>query len=311
MEPVQDICLPFTLDSSNLRGRFVRLGASLQEIVTRHNYPAPVNHLLAELTGLTVLLASSLKVEGRFTLQTSSDGAVPMLVVDMASTGEIRATARIEQEKLDAAIAEQGDAAVMGSVPKLMGAGHLAFTIDQDGGEHRYQGMVSLEGETLADCAEQYFSQSEQLDTKFLLKATVGNGPRESWVGGFMLQRLPVGSDDRPLVDAEEIVEEDWSRACILLESVTEAELLDIALPPEDLVYRLFHEEKPRGYPATSIKFSCTCSREKIIATLSQFPREEVLAMRDEGSEDVVVTCEFCSYAYRISPDELAAPNVA
>ena len=305
MKPSQDFCLPFTLDKSNLRGRFTRLGQSVQDIITRHNYPIAVNHMLAEMTALAVLLSSALKVVGRFTLQTASIGPVPVMVVDIDKDRRIRAYARIEQERFEAVIKELGEQAVFGSVPNLLGQGNLGFTVEVDGHDNRYQGMVSLQGESLSECAQNYFRQSEQLDTSFKLMATQGPGPREWWVGGVMLQRLPVGRDDRPLAGVEDIGEEDWRRACILLDSVTQEEILDISLKPETLLYRLFHEEDIRGYPPETLSFGCKCSRKGLARTLAQFPKSERVALRGEGEEHIAVTCEFCGTEYQFTEADL------
>ena len=306
MKPARDFCLPFTLDTSNLRGRFTRLGESVQEIITRHDYPVAVNHMLAEITALAVLLSSALKVTGRFTLQTASIGPVPVLAVDIDKDHRIRAYARIERERLEAVMRELGEKAVLGSVPNLLGQGNLGFTVDIDGHDSRYQGMVSLQGETLSDCAQSYFRQSEQLDTAFKLVATQGPNPREWWAGGMMLQRLPVGSDDRPLADAQDIGDEDWHRACLLLDSVTRAELLDISLKPETLLYRLFHEEEVRGYPLEILSFGCKCSREGLGRTLARFPKQELAALREKGEDHISVTCEFCGTGYRFIEADLS-----
>lgn len=306
MKPTQDFCLPFTLDKSDLRGRFTRLGKSVQDIITRHDYPVAVNHMLAEMTALAVLLSSALKVTGRFTLQTASIGPVPVMVVDIGTDRRMRAYARIERERFAAVVRELGEEAVLGSVPNLLGQGNLGFTVEIDGHDNRYQGMVSLEGETLSDCAKSYFRQSEQLDTSFKLVATQGPGPREWWAGGMMVQRLPVGRDDRPLANAQEIDEEDWRRACILLDSVTPQEVLDISLKPETLLYRLFHEEEVRGYPAAAFSFGCKCSRAGLRRTLAHFPKQELAALRADGEDHIRVTCEFCGTGYSFTEADLS-----
>ena len=174
---VDDLVQPFQIDSSGLRGRLVRLGPALDEILTRHAYPEPVAMMLGEAIALAAALAGALKYEGVFTLQTKGDGPIGMLVADVTSAGALRGYAQYDAGKLAKAIATSpgGATGIGDSVPRLLGAGHLAFTVDQ--GEHtdRYQGIVELQGSTLAECAHHYFRQSEQVEAG--LKVAVGARP--------------------------------------------------------------------------------------------------------------------------------------
>ena len=189
---LDDTILPFAVKALDLRGRIVRLGAAVDTILTSHDYPAPVAKLLGEAIVLTVMLGSALKFDGRFILQTQSDGPVRMLVVDFTSPGKVRACARFDAERVAAAIA--ANAAEPG---KLLGHGHLAMTIDQGPEMSRYQGLVPLEGGDLEQAAHEYFSRSEQIPTRVRLAVAEEfrageNGARRHWrAGGILLQFLP------------------------------------------------------------------------------------------------------------------------
>lgn len=310
MQIAVDFCQPFTLDHSNIRGRFTRLGPTVQTIIGQHKYPPLANHLLGEIIGLAVLLSSSLKYEGLFTLQTSSDGPISMMVVDVDSDGNVRACLRVDEERLSAMIAEEdgGEEALRGQVLKLMGRGHIAFTVDQGDEHERYQGIVSLEGETLAKCAEAYFRQSEQLETAFKLEVHRGETDADWWVGGLFLQKMPVSaSGDAATPEEAEKVAEDWNRSTILMASATENELVDISLSAHDLIWRLFHDEEPRVYEQSDLRFKCRCSREKIEGALVTYPLEELLSMREEDTGEVGVSCQFCNTRYGFDEDDLRA----
>ncbi|MFV1849724.1 MAG: Hsp33 family molecular chaperone HslO [Porticoccaceae bacterium] len=310
MQIAVDFCQPFTLDHSNIRGRFTRLGPTVQTIIGQHNYPPLANHLLGEMVGLAVLLSSALKYDGLFTLQTSSDGPIGMLVVDVDSDGNIRACLRVDEERLSALIAaeEGGEEALRGQVLKLMGRGHIAFTVDQGDEHERYQGIVSLEGETLSQCAEAYFRQSEQLETSFKLEVHRGESDADWWVGGLFLQKMPVSaSGDAATPEEAEKVSEDWNRSTILMASATENELVDISLPANDLIWRLFHDEEPRVYEQANLQFKCRCSREKIEGALVTYPLDELLSMREDDTGEVGVSCQFCNTRYGFNEADLRA----
>ena len=189
---VDDCILPFAVESLDLRGRVVRLGPALDDILNGHNYPPPIAKLLGEAITLTILLGSSLKFEGRFILQTQGDGPVRMLVIDFISPSQIRACARFDQARLDDAIVQQ-----RASPGELLGRGHLAMTIDQGPDMSRYQGLVALRGGSLEEAAHEYFLRSEQIPTRVRLavaeEISVGQaGPRHRWrAGGMLLQFLP------------------------------------------------------------------------------------------------------------------------
>jgi len=284
---------PFLIESSGIRGRLLRLEGVCDRILSRHAYPEPVARLLAEMLALCGGLASLIKYDGIFTLQASGDGPLRMMVVDVTSEGEMRGYAGFDRERLAALMAEAGS---QPSVPQLFGKGHLAFTVDQGSYSERYQGIVALNGETLADCLQHYFMQSEQLQSGIVLAA---GRRRDRWVSGaLVLQRLP-----EEAVHAIED-EDDWRRAMVLQASCSEDELLDDSLKFHDLLYRLFHEEGVRVFEPRSLTDGCRCSRAKLENVLKTMPRAEIEEMKADGGA-VEVTCEFCTTLYRFDDHDL------
>ena len=301
-----DLVQPFQIDSSGLRGRLVRLGPVLDEILTRHAYPEPVALMLGEAIVLAAALAGALKYDGVFTLQTRGDGPIRLLVADVTSAGAMRGYAQYDAEKLAKAIdaAPAGASGLGDSVPRLLGAGHLAFTVDQ--GEHtdRYQGIVELQGATLAECAHHYFRQSEQVEAG--LKVAVARWPDDAgtarWRGGsLMIQRLPPAGD----AAKRDAAEDGWRRAVILMSSSTSRELVDPNLAPEALLFRLFHEDGVRAYRRHDLAARCRCSRERVETVLRMMPADELATMKIDGH--IIVTCQFCSAAYDFDESEVAA----
>lgn len=305
-----DFVLPFQLAALGVRGRAVRLGRVVDAILSRHDYPVPVAAMLAEALSLGAALASSLKYEGIFTLQVRGDGPVRLLVVDLTSDGALRGYAQFDSGRLAAAMADEACDAESGlpanPVPRLLGSGHMAFTVDQGPNTERYQGIVSLDGATLADCAHHYFRQSEQLATG--LKLAVGLRDRRWRAAALLLQALPSAELVAEL-DAEER-EDRWRKALVLLGSATPAEMLDPALPIEGLLLRLFHEDGVRAFERRPLRDQCRCSRDRIDRILRTIRRSELDDLRDAGGR-VVVTCEFCSTIYRYADSDLDALQTA
>jgi molecular chaperone Hsp33 len=319
-EAVDDTILPFAVKALDLRGRIVRLGAAVDTILTSHEYPVPVAKLLGEAIVLTVMLGSALKFDGRFILQTQSDGPVRMLVADFTSPGKVRACARFDAERVAAAVA--ANAAEQG---KLLGRGHLAMTIDQGPDMSRYQGLVPLEGGDLEQAAHEYFSRSEQIPTRVRLAVAEEfragkSGPRRHWrAGGMLLQFLPnsierarqadLDPGDAPPGTEPHVIPEDeaWVEGRALVETINDIELLDSALSSERLAYRLFHERGVRVFRAAPVEAHCSCSRAGVEAMLRSFPQAD----RDDMVEDgkITVTCEFCSSTYVFAPNEITVPT--
>jgi molecular chaperone Hsp33 len=302
-ETTPDNVLPFQLDALGVRGRLVRLGPTLDAIIERHGYPLAVARPLAEAMVLCATLATSLKYDGIFTLQISGDGPIRLLVTDLTTDGALRGYAQFDSWKIAAALGASGAAADRdapdGYVPKLFGRGRLAFTVDQGRHTERYQGVVPLEGPTLADCAHTYFRQSEQLPTGIKLTArrmTGADGTSHWRAAALMVQQMPEFDAGRLDVDAEQR-EDDWRKAVILMASATEAEMLDPGLPAPRLLYRLFHQERPRVFTSRPFSARCRCSRARIDRVLRSIRREELDDLRDQSGR-VAVKCEFCSTEY-------------
>jgi len=307
--PVDDAVLPFEVDALDLRGRLTRLGPTLDDILTKHDYPAAVGKLLGEAIVLTTLLGSSLKFDGRFILQTQTDGPVSFLIVDFQAPDRLRAYARYDARRLQAG---QDSAA-------LLGRGHLAMTVDQGADMSRYQGLVALDGGTLEDAAHEYFLRSEQIPTRVRLAVGEewrgGDGGRHRWRGGGMLmQFLPKAPErarqaDLHPGDAPEgmivhaVAEDDaWVEGQSLIGTVEDVELIDPDLSGERLLYRLFHERGVRVFKQLALHAQCSCSREAVSSMLKSFAPNDRAEMVKDGK--VEVTCEFCSSVYQFTPQE-------
>jgi molecular chaperone Hsp33 len=301
-----DQALPFQLDALGVRGRLVRLGSSLDAVIERHGYPLAVARPLAEAMVLCAALATSLKYDGIFTLQISGDGPIRLLVTDLTTDGALRGYAQFDSWKLAVALgAGHNGEAPEGYVPKLFGRGRLAFTVDQGQHTQRYQGVVPLEGATLADCAHTYFRQSEQLPTgiKIAARRTTEGGTAHWRASALMVQQMPEFDAGRIDVDREQR-EDDWRKAVILMASATEAEMLDPKLPAMTLLHRLFHAERARLFARRPFVARCRCSRERIDRVLRSIKREELDDLRDKTGR-VAVKCEFCSTEYTYDDRDL------
>jgi molecular chaperone Hsp33 len=296
--PAEDVCVPFIINDGAFRGRLVRLTGAVSEILNRHNDPPDVSALLAEAMVAAVALASGLKYDGVFTLQVQGTGPVHMLVADVTSAGELRACAKFDADRLTAELKKPR---LPGSASQLTGpSGHLAFTVDQGPDTERYQGIVALSGESLAESIHHYFRQSEQIESA--LKIAIG-APRNGgqWTAGAVLiQRMPEGGG-RPM-DREE-AEDAWRTAVILLGSLKDSELLDLSLTPARLVMRLYATVGLRLLERRPIVARCRCSRERTERILASFPIEEVRSYAQNGI--VNMTCEFCRADYAFSEREL------
>jgi molecular chaperone Hsp33 len=309
-DSLDDRVLPFAVEPLDVRGRIVRLGASLDHILTKHKYPPPVARLLGEAAALTVLLGASLKAAGRFQLQARTDGLVDLVVVDFDAPDHLRAFARFDAEKLAEADHD----------PELLGRGHLAFTIEQGNDVSRYQGVVAIDRQTFEEAAHQYFRQSEQIPTLVRLAVAENvTGSGMAWrAGGLMVQFLPTSPERQRMQDLDpgdapqgtvvpKVVEDDaWVEAKTLASTIEDHELVDPTLSSERLLYRLFHERGVRVFETQTVRAACRCSRNKIAAMLRSFSAEERHAMiGDDGK--IGVTCEFCSEFRAFDPAEFEA----
>ena len=303
-----DYVLPFQLEASGARGRLIRLGSVVDEILNRHAYPEPVLLLLGEAVTLTAMLGAALKFDGKFILQTQSDGPVSFLVIHYSSPGHVRGYASYNRD--DIADSENG----AGTRKPLLGDGHLAMTIDPGAGMERYQGIVALAGNTLVDAAHEYFDQSEQIPTFIRIAVarhfTAGEGANPgkwTWrAGGLMVQKLTreggrQDSDDFSQPDAGSVDDDGWRRAQALAATVEDHELLDPTLSADRLLYRLFHEEEVRAFQATPLDAECNCTRERVETMLNQFSPQELDGMAED--DVITVTCEFCRTHYQFDAD--------
>ncbi|MEM6649841.1 MAG: Hsp33 family molecular chaperone [Pseudomonadota bacterium] len=301
--PTDDVVIPFQVGEAAVRGRIVRLSASVDEILTRHSFPDPVKSLLGEATALVAMLGQALKFEGKLILQAQGDGPLSMIVADYTAGGAVRATASLPKEQIERAGKAQGP-----ELHYLLQKGYMVMTIDQGADMERYQGVTPLEGPTLARATVNYFSQSEQIPTAIELavgKVTTPEGGEVWRAGGIMVQFVPGEGGSRERGEAALLAEDDqevWNRAAILLETVKADELLDPTLSPETLLYRLYHEDGVRVFDPTPIHFYCSCSREKVASVLAQYSREDIEDMIIDGA--IEASCDFCGEVYRFELDE-------
>ena len=311
-----DTVLPFQLDASDIRGRVARLDTAFEEILAQHDYPVLIESLVAEMALLTAMIGQSMKTRWKLSLQVRGDGPARLIATDYyapTADGEparMRAYASYDKETLDHS-----------AVPfSQIGKGYFAILIDQGEDMTPYQGITPIAGGSLASCAQTYFSQSEQLPTRFELSFGRSQvpGETEQWrAGGMMLQHMPKaspemsgegGSGEDGLIEASDILtageSEDWIRANALLDTVNEIELIGPTVTPADLLLRLFHEEEPRVYDPQPVKFGCTCSEDKVRQSLSIYSAKDIKYMTtDEGT--VTADCQFCGSHYVFDPTSL------
>jgi molecular chaperone Hsp33 len=293
LAPTDDLVAAFQIEGQPVRGRIARLGPMIDDILTRHDYPEPVANLLGEACALAALVGASLKFDGRLIVQAQGDGPVSLVVADYDTSGALRGYCAFDPEKVEAVshgFARPG-------AHSLLGQGVFIMTIDQGAEMDRYQGVTSIEGETLALCAEQYFAQSEQVPTRVRLAVgQVSTGEGYAWrAGGLILQNIAAD-------EARGSTEEAWETAQALFETLGEDELIDPQVSGESLLWRLFHEDGVRLFRAKPLRAFCRCSTERIAAMLKSFPLEERREMVEPDGK-IHVTCEYCSRAYVLEPE--------
>jgi len=312
-ESGDDTVLPFAVETLDVRGRSVRLGEAIDQILRRHNYPTPVARVLGEAVVLASLIGSSLKFEGRFILQTQTDGPVNLIVVDLQTPNGVRGYARFDVEAFSKA-PEAGKLAPA----DLLGKGTLGMTIDQGENTSRYQGIVALDGSGFEAVAHNYFQQSEQIPTLVRLAvAEVQNkgDAQPKWrAGGVLVQHLPEhggrtmqdlpgdGDFENPQTNDEGLEEQNgWVEARALVETLDDLELVDPELSSERLLFRLFHEQGVRVFEPMDMVEKCGCDANKIETMLEQFSKEDIKSMIKD--DEIEVTCEFCSTQYFFNPN--------
>jgi molecular chaperone Hsp33 len=311
-----DMVLPFQLDRPDIRGRIVRLDGVLDQVLRQHAYPAPIEALVAEAALLTALIGQSVKLRWKLSLQVRGNGPARLIATDYygpseeGGAGRIRAYASYDAERLDV------DAEPFSQI----GAGYFAVMIDQGEGMVPYQGFTPIAGKSLSDCAQTYFAQSEQLPTRFQLTFGKSQTPGQTphWRGGgVMLQHMPAvggsvaaeaGSGEGGLLNHTDILSgeesENWTRTNILLDTVEELELIGPTVSPTDLLVRLFHEETPRVFDATAVRFGCSCSPDKVRQTMSIYSQKDIATMTTAAGI-VTADCQFCGAHYEFDPKTL------
>ncbi len=289
---------PFHLPSRPVRGRLVRLGALAEALLGRHQNAPAVTRLAGEALALSAGLSSALKYRGSFSLQAKGDGPVPMLLSDCTQAGALRGYARADEDRLAALLAETPEP----SAAQLLGAGYLAFTVDQGSDTERYQGIVSLEGETLSDMALHYFRTSEQLQYDVHLAA--GQTPDGWRAAALILERVAGEGGIDPELD-QAAQDEAWRTATTLAATLTDHELLDDAITPDELVWRLFGNEGVEIDLPRALAYGCRCSRAKLAGILGSFSDADLDDMVVDG--DIVMTCEFCKYDFRFPRHDVSS----
>jgi len=302
-----DTVLPFQLDNADIRGRIARLDGVFDAVLGQHDYPDQIESLVAEAVLLTALIGQTIKLRWKLSLQIRGNGPARLIATDYygpQAKGEparIRAYASFDADRL------QPDASPF----EMIGKGYFAVLLDQGEGTEPYQGITPLEGRSLADCAQAYFAQSEQIPTRFELAFGKSRLPglAEQWRGGgVMVQHMPKASpqsvgigDAKPAPPPDD---DNWNRVNHLLDSVEEIELVGPTVQPTELLVRLFHEESPRVFDPQPVAFGCTCSPERVKNSLSIYSAKDIAHMTTD-SGIVTADCQFCGAHYEFAPDIL------
>jgi molecular chaperone Hsp33 len=310
-----DTVLPFQLDASGIRGRVARLDGVLDQVLKQHAYPSVIEALVAEAALLTALIGQAVKLRWKLSLQVRGKGPARLIATDYYGPTEdgeparIRAYASYDADRLD----------LKADPFSQIGEGYFAVMIDQGEGMVPYQGFTPIAGKSLADCAETYFAQSEQIPTRFALaygESAEPGRPLHWRAGGIMLQHMPAvggvaaeqGSGEGGLLTHADILggadSEDWNRANLLLNTVEELEMIGPSVPPTDLLVRLFHEEGPRVFDAQPVRFGCSCNEDKVRSTMSIYSQKDIARMTTEAGI-VTADCQFCGAHYEMDPKTL------
>lgn len=294
-----DFVQPFLIDHSAIRGRLVRLEKTLDTILTTHNYPQSVSRYLAEQVALASLLSATLAKDGILTVQTKGNGPVRFMVVDVMGSGVIRGYARIDPQR--AGELEENDL----PLSKVLGEGYLAVTLDQGGDSERYQGIVSLEGESLIDAFRGYFVHSQQAEVSLHVAIRAPQGKRGKWAGGGMIvERMPIEGGKETETTPEE-QNERWQRTLLFMKTLSDKEMLDPEVTPQNLLYRLFNEDGVWVYKLQPLKAGCRCSRVRVKNALKSISLEDLLSMLE--GEKLTIHCEFCNKKNHFTEADLRA----
>ncbi len=303
---------PFFLPDRPVRGRLIRLGPLADALLSRHDNPEAVTRLAGEALALVAGLASALKFRGSFSLQAKGDGPVSMLLADCTDAGALRFYAHTDADRV--AALQHADS--QPNAATLLGGGYLAFTVDQGGESERHQGIVAIEGETLAAMAQHYFETSEQHDcaVRLACRRTAAGWRAAALVleriahGGGVASDADAGEDEAAAFDmigdrSDGAADESWRTALTLAATLGDDELLDDALPAEELLYRLFHSEGVAADRPRALAYGCRCSRARLAGILEGFPVDDLDHMMVDG--DIVMTCEFCNLDFRFPRDSV------
>jgi molecular chaperone Hsp33 len=295
--PSDNLAAAFQIEGWPVRGRLVRLGETIDAILSAHAYPEPVAALLGEACTLAALIGSALKFEGRLIVQAQGDGPVRYVAADYDTEGHLRGYCRFDEAEV--AAVSQGFARP--GARTLLGDGLFVMTLDRGADFERTQGITPIEGESLSLAAEHYFQQSEQIPTR--VRLAVGTATTEvgtAWRAGGALIQLIAGDAARGST------EEAWDRSRALFQTLGDDELIDPTLSPETLLFRLFHEDGVRLEDPRALQAVCRCSKDRIGAVLASFaPEERAEMVEDDGK--IRVTCEYCATVYELEPEEIVA----
>jgi molecular chaperone Hsp33 len=293
---------PFYLPRRPVRGRLIRLGPLADALLTRHSNHDTVTAVAGQALALVAALATALKFRGSFSLQAKGDGPLGMLLADCTDTGALRGYARADAAALATLLAHTPQP----TAEHLLGGGYLAFTVDQGPDTERHQGIVAIEGESLAEMALHYFRTSEQLRCTIRLAcARTEAGWRAS---ALVLEKIAAGGGIDPEMDTE-AQDESWRAATLLAATVKDSELLDDTLPPERLLYRLFHTEGVAADLPRALAYGCRCSRQRLFGILEGFPEDDLDHMAVAGG--IVMTCEFCNLDFRFAREEVRGQTIS
>lgn len=295
--PADDLAAAFQIEGWPVRGRLVRLGETIDTILSAHAYPEPVAALLGEACALAALIGSSLKFEGRLLVQAQGNGPVRYVVADYGTDGHLRGYCRFDPDEV--AAASQGFSRP--GAKTLLGDGVFVMTLDRGPDFERTQGITPIEGESLSLAAEHYFQQSEQIPTKVRLAVgSVETAEGSQWRAGGALIQLIAGDEARGST------EEVWDRTRALFQTLADDELIDPTITPDILLFRLFHEDGVRLEDARALQAQCRCSKDRISSVLASFdPAERAEMIEDDGK--IRVTCEYCATVYELEPEEVTA----
>lgn len=289
-----DMVLPFMIDNAGLNGRVVRMGNTINTILSRHDVPYPAKVLLGQFLTLGAALAAALKYDGVFTLQAKGDGPVSMMVADVTSNGDVRGYIKVDKDLPDE------EDCLRSPVLFMLEKGYLAFTVDQGEDMERYQGIVEIRGKTLEEAVGHYFAQSDQFNSKVHLHADKGRDGK--WRSScIVLQKMPDegGVSQRAAADSLE----DWNRSVTLMKSAKKEEMLDPEMSSAELLFRLFHEDGVRVFDPKPIDIGCRCSREKISGVLLQLSGDDLEhALVDDK---LAVNCEFCNTEFEFTRKDI------